>query len=71
MITTIQQLNYDPKVHAILLQLPLDSENVIDADRCTNTIDINKVSLCNSGELPHRQIECLQITVIRENFFVK
>ena len=44
-ITEITKLNCDPNVHAILLQLPLDSENAIDADKCTNAIDINKVSL--------------------------
>ena len=44
-VALIQRLNGDPNVHAILLQLPLDSENPIDADRCTNTIDINKVQL--------------------------
>lgn len=42
----IKKLNCDPKVHAILLQLPLDSENPIDADKCTNAIDIKKVSSC-------------------------
>ena len=45
MITLIQRLNSNPKVHAILLQLPLDSENPIDADKCTNTISVYKVNI--------------------------
>lgn len=44
-VGTIQRLNEDPRVNAILLQLPLDSTNQIDADRCTNTIAVNKVLL--------------------------
>lgn len=44
-VALIQRLNSDPKVHAILLQLPLDSENSIDADKCTNTIAVDKVSI--------------------------
>lgn len=44
-VALIQRLNCDPNVHAILLQLPLDSDSPIDADRCTNTIDVNKVHL--------------------------
>ncbi len=43
---TLQQLSLDPGVSAILLQLPLDSTNQIDADRCTNTIHVNKVHMC-------------------------
>ena len=45
MITLIQRLNSNPSVHAILLQLPLDSENSIDADKCTNTIAVYKVNI--------------------------
>ena len=44
MVALIQHLNSDPNVHAILLQLPLDSENPIDADKCTNTIAVYKVN---------------------------
>ena len=46
LLATIQQLNFDPSVHGILLQLPLDSNNDIDADKCTNAIAIEKVILC-------------------------
>lgn len=48
-VATIQRLNNDPKVHAILLQLPLDSETPIDDVKCTNTIAINKVTLYMYG----------------------
>ena len=43
-VKTIEHLNEDHKVNAILLQLPLDSTNQIDSDCCTNTIAVNKVS---------------------------
>ena len=46
LLATIQQLNFDPSVHGILLQLPLDCNNDIDADKCTNAITIEKVTLC-------------------------
>ena len=44
LLATIQRLNFDPTVHGILLQLPLDSSNEIDADKCTNAIAVEKVS---------------------------
>ena len=43
LLATIQQLNFDPTVHGILLQLPLDSSRGIDADKCTNSITVEKV----------------------------
>lgn len=45
LLATIQQLNFDPSVHGILLQLPLDCTSDIDADKCTNAIAIEKVTL--------------------------
>ena len=61
-VALIQRLNSDPMVHAILLQLPLDSENHIDADKCTNTIAVYKVSTCqhiinNNIIVPERERE--------------
>ena len=41
--STIQRLNKDPSVHAILLQLPLQSDNPISAEACINTIAVEKV----------------------------
>lgn len=43
LLATIHQLNSDPTIHGILLQLPLDSSSPIDADKCTNAIAIEKV----------------------------
>ena len=46
LLATIQRLNFDPTVHGILLQLPLDCVGEIDADKCTNAIAVEKVVLC-------------------------
>lgn len=43
LLATIHQLNSNPTIHGILLQLPLDSTSPIDADKCTNAIAIEKV----------------------------
>ena len=45
MLATIQRLNGDSSVHAILLQLPLDSVQPIDCQVCTNAIAVEKVIL--------------------------
>ena len=43
LLATIDHLNEDPSVHSILLQLPLDSTQPIDVERCTNSIQFDKV----------------------------
>ena len=43
LIATIQRLNCDQSVHAILLQLPLDSVQSMDCQTCTNAIAVDKV----------------------------
>lgn len=48
-VSAIQGLNDDRSVHAILLQLPLDSNELIDAETCTNTIAVEKVCVMNSS----------------------
>ena len=48
-VSAIQGLNNDCSVHAILLQLPLDSEELIDAETCTNAIAVEKVCVINSS----------------------
>ena len=47
-VSAIQGLNEDRSVHAILLQLPLDSDELIDAEMCTNAIAVEKVCVMNS-----------------------
>ena len=42
-LAAIYRLNCDPGVHAILLQLPLDSDSHIDCQTCTNAIAVDKV----------------------------
>ena len=44
-VGAIEGLNQDPTIHAILLQLPLDSINQISAERCTNAIAVEKVCI--------------------------
>ena len=44
LLATIQRLNFDPSVHGILLQLPLDTTDDVDSDKCTNAIAVEKVS---------------------------
>lgn len=48
-VSAIQGLNNDCSVHAILLQLPLDSDKLIDAETCTNAIAVEKVCVINSS----------------------
>ena len=34
----IDELNTDPSIHGIIVQLPLDCEQNIDAAKCTNAV---------------------------------
>lgn len=55
LISCIKSLNDDPKVHGILLQLPLDAVMPINSDNCTNQIvstkDVDGLSNENIGRL--------------------
>ena len=42
LIQQIEQLNNNPSIHGIIVQLPLDSIHPIDANRITNTISPDK-----------------------------
>lgn len=61
LIQKIKDLNQDPNVHGIIVQLPLDSDNPINADFITNLIDPNKdvdgLSDINAGKLMHGQVD--------------
>ncbi|KAL3875174.1 hypothetical protein ACJMK2_038102 [Sinanodonta woodiana] len=54
-IEAVEKLNADPKVHGIIVQLPLDSIIEIDAHLVTNTIrpekDVDGLHVENSGKL--------------------
>lgn len=41
MVDTIEELNSDPAVHGIMVQLPLDTDNKIDAHVVRHIIVIN------------------------------
>ncbi len=45
MVAAIHRLNCDASVHAILLQLPLDSDHNINCEVCTNAIAVDKVCI--------------------------
>ena len=42
LIQQIEQLNSDPSIHGIIVQLPFDSVQTIDANLITNTISPDK-----------------------------
>uniref|UniRef100_A0A8B9HM15 C-1-tetrahydrofolate synthase, cytoplasmic n=1 Tax=Astyanax mexicanus TaxID=7994 RepID=A0A8B9HM15_ASTMX len=54
-LQTIEQVNEDPAVHGLIIQLPLDSVNPIDADKMTNAVtpekDVDGLSSINAGKL--------------------
>ncbi len=43
LLNTIHRLNCDAKVHGILLQLPLDTDELMDCQVFTNAISVDKV----------------------------
>ncbi|KAL5484100.1 hypothetical protein EMCRGX_G020546 [Ephydatia muelleri] len=63
LLATIGHLNEDPAVHSILLQLPLDSTQPIDVERCTNSIhfdkDVDGLTEKNAGRLARGNMDCL------------
>lgn len=42
LVHEIQKLNNDPKVHGIIVQMPLDSDNKIDSHLITDTVSAEK-----------------------------
>jgi len=61
LISEVDGLNKDPSVHGIIVQLPFDSDNVIDANMITNIVaphkDVDGLSDENAGKLMHGQID--------------
>ncbi|XP_065051570.1 C-1-tetrahydrofolate synthase, cytoplasmic-like [Rhopilema esculentum] len=59
-IEAITNLNNDPKIHGIIVQLPLDCVEKIDADLCTNTVlpekDVDGLHDINAGRLARGQL---------------
>jgi methylenetetrahydrofolate dehydrogenase (NADP+)/methenyltetrahydrofolate cyclohydrolase/formyltetrahydrofolate synthetase len=38
----INRLNEDPKVHGIIVQMPLDTDNPVDSHKITDAVDPSK-----------------------------
>lgn len=61
LINVIDQLNSDPTVDGIIVQLPLDTVETIDAEKCVNRIDPEKdvdgLTLLNAGRLARGELE--------------
>jgi 5,10-methylene-tetrahydrofolate dehydrogenase/methenyl tetrahydrofolate cyclohydrolase len=38
----LDKLNKDPKVHGIIVQMPLDADNQIDSHKITDAVDASK-----------------------------
>lgn len=56
-VSAIYRLNSDLSVHAILLQLPLESTQPINTQLCTNAIAVEKVSVFFSeGTFAHARL---------------
>jgi len=59
----IKSLNGDTSIHGIILQLPLDCTNPINADYCTNQIapckDVDGLTNENAGKLSNGDLTCL------------
>ncbi|XP_050406303.1 C-1-tetrahydrofolate synthase, cytoplasmic [Patella vulgata] len=60
-VETVERLNSDPTVHGIIVQLPMDSENLIDAHLVTNTIlpskDVDGLHQDNAGKLSRGDLD--------------
>lgn len=61
LLAVIDHLNSDPSVDGIIVQLPLDTVEKIDAEKCVNKIDPNKdvdgLTLLNGGRLARGELE--------------
>jgi methylenetetrahydrofolate dehydrogenase (NADP+)/methenyltetrahydrofolate cyclohydrolase/formyltetrahydrofolate synthetase len=61
LIAQLDALNRDNSVHGIIVQLPLDSEKPINADKITNLVapqkDVDGLSDLNAGKLFHGQVD--------------
>uniref|UniRef100_A0A2C9JJ80 C-1-tetrahydrofolate synthase, cytoplasmic n=1 Tax=Biomphalaria glabrata TaxID=6526 RepID=A0A2C9JJ80_BIOGL len=60
-LACVDKLNNDPKVHGIIVQLPLESDTVIDAHRVTNAIlqskDVDGLHQDNAGRLSRGDLD--------------
>ena len=61
LLDKIQELNEDPKVHGIIVQMPLDCDEDIDANIVTNAVseekDVDGLSVVNQGKIATGYLE--------------
>ena len=61
LLEKIQELNDDPKVHGIIVQMPLDCDENINADLITNAVseekDVDGLSSLNQGKIATGYLE--------------
>lgn len=59
-LRTVLDLNEDPEVHGLIVQLPLDSEDPMDQDLITNAVsplkDVDGLSCVNAGRLSRGEL---------------
>jgi len=61
LLTGVERLNANPAIHGIIVQLPLDCTNKIDAGKVTNAVDplkdVDGIHVENAGRLAHGELE--------------
>lgn len=60
-LSTVERLNGDSRVHGIIVQLPLDSQNPIDSSLATNAVspekDVDGINDINAGRLARGSLD--------------
>ncbi|XP_042909916.1 uncharacterized protein [Parasteatoda tepidariorum] len=60
-LAAVEELNNDPLIHGVIVQLPLDTETPVDNARITNAVspskDVDGICDENAGKLSHGQLE--------------
>ncbi|OQR78681.1 c-1-tetrahydrofolate synthase [Tropilaelaps mercedesae] len=61
LLERVEKLNADPRIHGIIVQLPLDCSTKIDTGKITNAVDplkdVDGVHIENAGRLAHGELE--------------
>ncbi|XP_068219653.1 C-1-tetrahydrofolate synthase, cytoplasmic isoform X1 [Palaemon carinicauda] len=57
LVQEVKKLNDDPKIHGMIVQMPLDSDNKIDSDLVLDTVspdkDVDGLTTASAGRLSH------------------
>jgi len=63
LLSELSRLNHDESIHGVILQLPPDCENKIDAHLATNAIwpikDVDGLTDVNAGKLARGDVDCI------------